>query len=374
MSGTSMDGIDLALIETDGEGELTRLGGLSKPYTDDLRAQVSHAVHLVQNASLDEWPYNQEEPLPSAVLTLEEELVSAHAAMVLDLLKSQGLTADDIELIGYHGQTLIHRPDIGFTYQLANGAALASQTGMTVVNDLRVDDMRRGGEGAPLAPIYHKCLITKFIADNKLRDGPHVFVNIGGVSNVTFIDERGGLLAFDTGPGNALLDDWVRELSGQDYDEGGALSLLGTADELWCLDMLQHPYFEHRPPKSIDRDMFAGSLSALKERNLSLEDGAATLVSLTARSIACAATFFDTAPLSWVIGGGGRHNRAIIKELQREVSGDVIISDDLGIDGDLIEAECFAYLAVRARKNLPITFPGTTGVDTPLSGGVIHGV
>lgn len=372
MSGTSMDGIDLALIDTDGENELSRLGGMSKPYKDELRERITDAVHLVQNAKLDEWPYTSTAPMPSSVSSLEQDLVQAHALMAQELLKSLGLAPRDIDLIGYHGQTLIHRPDIDFTYQLGNGAELARQTAITVVNKLRQDDMSRGGEGAPLAPIYHKCLVTKFIKENKLRAGPHVFVNIGGVSNVSYLDEKGGVFAFDTGPGNALLDDWVREISGKKYDEGGAFSLAGRADESWCAEVLKHPYFQQEPPKSIDRDLFAECLSTLKEKNLSLEDGAATLVLLTARTIAQAATYFKTPPLSWIIGGGGRHNGAIIKALQNELSGEVIISDDLGIDGDLIEAECFAYLAVRARNKLPITFPSTTGVDAPLTGGVIH--
>lgn len=232
--------------------------------------------------------------------------------------------------------------------------------------------MAHQGQGAPLAPIYHRAILTQLIRDKTIEDGAYVFVNIGGVSNVTYLDHAAPLLACDTGPGNALIDDWVMRHSGKPYDKDGSYALAGSADMAWVEQCLRHNYFTIKPPKSIDRDMFSAYIGELEDKEMSLEDGAASLSVLTARSLAISAQYYPQEPQGWIISGGGQHNPALLKSLNEAVSGKIIRISELGINGDMVEAECFAYLAVRAKKGLPITYPGTTGVTAPQSGGVLH--
>ncbi|HET6927574.1 MAG TPA: anhydro-N-acetylmuramic acid kinase, partial [Hyphomicrobiaceae bacterium] len=311
---------------------------------------------------------------------VERTLTEQHADAVMQFLARQGLSAAEIDVIGFHGQTVLHKtvlhktalhkdtPPVSpitqthaLTVQLGDGPLLARLTGIDVVYDLRAADAAAGGEGAPLAPIYHRALA------GKLPERPVAVLNIGGVANVTWIGRCGELIAFDTGPGNALIDDWMLRRQGSPHDEGGALASRGRVHDDRVRQYLRHPYFGAPPPKSLDRNAFALALVD----HLAPADGAATLTAFTAASIAAARAHFPKQPQLWVISGGGRRNRTLMAMIAERVENAVIPAEAAGMDGDAVEAEAWAYLAVRSLKGLPITFPGTTGVAKPLTGGVL---
>ena len=355
MSGTSMDGVDIALLETDGE-RITAFGPSGgRDYTGEerafLREAVEAAAHLTDRADR------------SGILAGAEQLITEiHADAIEDFLIEQKLPRDEVRVVGFHGQTVLHRPEDGLTVQLGDGQLLADLTGMDVVYDFRADDMAEGGEGAPLAPVYHRAL-----AEIAELPRPAVIMNIGGVANVTFIGEDGALLAFDTGPGNALLDDWMMLRTGQARDENGQLAAQGQTDGRRLEAMLGHPYFMRKPPKSLDRNAFA--LSVMD--GLSPEDGAATLTAFTAASIICGAAHFPATPKIFVLSGGGTRNASLVGTLRKLLPGRIELADDLGWDAGAMEAQAFAFMAVRALRGLPNSFPGTTGVAQPMTGGIL---
>lgn len=356
MSGTSLDGVDAALIETDG-GSFTRLlGFLSVPYEDGLRDQIRSCFGLTDRAA-------------PAVLAAEKALTLAHAAVVKALLAQMDRHAGDIDLIGFHGQTIYHAPKDGITIQIGDGALLARETGIAVVADMRAADVAAGGEGAPLAPLYHRALVQS--AGLAL---PVVILNIGGVGNVTWIGEgEDDILAFDSGPGNALMDDWARMRTGARYDEDGKLAAAGHVMKEVLAGWLTHDYFSRTPPKSLDRDQW--DIAALGQvtqgmDNISTEDGAATLLAFTGETIIGAQRFMKQEPQAWYVCGGGRHNKALMQYLSARLKGAVQSVDVLGWNGDATEAECFAYLGVRSHLGLPLSLPTTTGVPAPQTGGV----
>jgi anhydro-N-acetylmuramic acid kinase len=352
MSGTSMDGIDVALIETDGEKAVKRGPAASYPYDAAFRAALAGAA--VEARALT----GRLERTPS-LARAEHELTERHAAAVAHFLEEQGVRRADVALIGFHGHTVLHRPQLRLTIQIGDGELLARLTGIDVVYDLRAADCAAGGQGAPLAPVYHRALLAG------VRERPVAVLNIGGVANVTWIGRNDDLIAFDTGPGNALIDDWMLRHTGRAVDEGGKLALSGTVDEQALIELLGHPYFAALPPKSLDRNAF--SLKAVSR--LSPRDGAATLTALTAAGVARACEHFPEQPRLWVVSGGGRRNRALMTMIASRVEGAVAPAEMVGMDGDALEAEAWAYLAVRSKRGLPITFPGTTGVGRPLTGG-----
>jgi anhydro-N-acetylmuramic acid kinase len=263
-------------------------------------------------------------------------------------------------VVGFHGHTVLHAPERGLTLQLGDGAELARRLALDVVYDLRAADVAAGGQGAPLAPAYHAALMAR-------QSKPVVIVNIGGVANVTWIGAAGELLAFDTGPGNAMIDDWMQRRRGLARDDNGALAAVGRAHADVVTDYLRHAYFGEPPPKSLDRNAFA--LDAVA--GLSDADGAATLTAFTVASIARAREHFPEQPCLWVVSGGGRRNKTLMAMLAGRVEAAVAPAEAAGVDGDAMEAEAWAYLAVRSLKGLPISFPGTTGVPAPLPGGVV---
>jgi anhydro-N-acetylmuramic acid kinase len=294
---------------------------------------------------------------PGVLQEAEQELTRWHAQVVQSFLKENSLTPSNIDIIGFHGQTVLHRPDRRLTVQLGLGQELANQLGIPVCFDMRADDVAAGGQGAPLVPIYHAALAPQ---------RPCAFVNIGGVANVTFVGGDGVLLAFDTGPGNALINDWMMAHFARDFDAGGAVCLSGHISRPHVTSALAHEFFRQPPPKSLDRNTFAG----LSLEGLSAEDGAATLAAFTVEAIAQSAAWFPEAPRQWVICGGGRHNMAIMRGLAARLPG-VVAAEALDLNGDSMEAEAWAYLAVRSLKGLPLTFPGTTGARKPMTGGVL---
>lgn len=360
MSGTSMDGIDLALVTTDGEQVVERGCAGSMAYSDGFRARLKQALKDARSLS------NRDERT-GILRQLEQDLTLLHAVAVQDFLFAHGLTAQDIDVIGFHGQTVLHRPDEALTVQLGNGALLARETGIAVVYDMRAEDMRNSGQGAPLIPAYHAALARNLPQKPVM---PVVFVNIGGISNLTYVDEAGNLAAFDSGPGNMLIDQWV-ELHGMgSFDAGGTLALQGRVNEPLAVQYLNHSFFTGDLRRSLDRGDFTVPLKG----SVSVEDGARTLAYVAAASILQSAAHLPQQPRSYVVSGGGRKNAALMRELVTlaEAQGAVVIdADAAGLDGDSMEAEAWGYLAVRSLKALPLTYPSTTGCLQPVSGGVL---
>jgi anhydro-N-acetylmuramic acid kinase len=350
MSGTSLDGIDVALIRTDGENTVERGPSETFAYGTKQQAKLREALHdgksIVMRADR-----------PASLMDIEQNLTEWHTEAVQEFIKKYALTASSIDVIGFHGQTIIHRPEHKLTVQLGLGAQLSKALKIPVVYDMRAADVAAGGQGAPLVPIYHRALA---------KNPPVAFVNIGGVANVTYVGANGELLAFDTGPGNALINDWVQKHNGQTHDAGGTLALQGKVSQHLVDYILQNAFFKQRPPKSLDRNSFA----AFSADGLSLQDGAATLSAFTVNSIAKAAEWFPAPPRTWIICGGGRHNAAIMQGLKNTLI-NVESAEEAGFNGDSLEAEAWAYLAVRSMRGLPITFPGTTGVAKEMSGGIL---
>lgn len=359
MSGTSMDGIDVALIETDGESQVVRgpHGTQAYPleFKDRLRAAIADARTLTDRSAR-----------PGCLADVERELTNRHAQAVSAFLADHSIDPSEVHVMGFHGQTVLHRAESArapapMTVQLGDGPLLASLTGIDVVYDLRAADVAAGGQGAPLAPVYHRAVAAR------LPQRPVAFLNIGGVANVTWIGEDDRLIAFDTGPGNALMDDWALRHTGRACDVDGALARSGSADEEALHRYLMHPYFELPVPKSLDRNDF--SLAPVEK--LSPADGAATLAVLTATCVARSLAWLPDPPALWLIAGGGRRNKYLMEQLAWHLDAPVAPVEAVDLDGDSMEAEAWAYLAVRSLARLPITYPGTTGVPQPLTGGVL---
>ena len=354
MSGTSLDGIDVALLRTDGEDVVDRGPAATYPYRPDQQAVLHDA--LQEAKSLED-----REARPGILAEAERALTEWHAEAVNRFLDANGLTPPEIDVIGFHGQTVIHRPERRLTVQLGLGPTLARRTGIPVVYDMRAADVAAGGQGAPLVPVYHRALAAA------VADRPVAFVNIGGVANMTWIGQDGDLVAFDTGPGNALLNDWCERHTDVPYDKDGMLARRGSSNTDVLGQLLKNNFFATSAPKSLDRNTFQTSVVDA----LSPADGAATLTRFTAASIALSEKLVPEPPRLYIICGGGRLNPTLIQNLRDLLQASVIVAEDVGMNGDSMEAEAWAYLAVRCLKGLPITFPGTTGVAQPLSGGVV---
>lgn len=356
MSGTSMDGVDVALIETDGE-VISSFGPSGyRPYSDTertlLRKGLADAVAIAGRTER-----------PGALAEAERLVTAAHAEAVEDFLKAQEIARASVDVIGFHGQTVLHRPEQRLTVQIGDGASLARLAQIPVVYDLRAADVAAGGQGAPLVPVFHRALARQLDGD-----APTCFVNIGGVANITWMEADAPLVACDTGPGNALLDDFMLKTIGQAVDRDGALAARGNVDEAWVQEILRLPFFDRPPPKSLDRNFFA----AYVLQGYSPEDGAATLTALTAASIARIVPLLPKPPTVWVVVGGGANNPTLLRMLaERLAPGRVETAAARGWQADSIEAQAFAFLAVRSLKGLPLTFPKTTGAPRPLTGGVL---
>ncbi|HXW24583.1 MAG TPA: anhydro-N-acetylmuramic acid kinase [Xanthobacteraceae bacterium] len=354
MSGTSLDGVDVALIETDGE-RVAAFGPVGyRRYAEDERA-------LLRRALADAAGLSDRAARPGALADAEALVTKAHAEAVEDLLAAHRIGRRDIAVVGFHGQTVLHRPERRLTVQIGDGYGLARRIGVPVVFDLRAADVAAGGQGAPLVPVFHRALVATL-------DRPHpvAVLNIGGVANVTYVGDAGELIACDTGPGNALIDDFMAARSGAAWDRDGVAAAQGRADEQWIAAALAHPFFAAPPPKSLDRNAFAG----LDASALSVADGAATLTALTAAAVAAVVPRLPRPPRSWIIAGGGARNPTLMRMLaERLAPAAVETGQAVGWASDAVEAQAFAFLAVRALKRLPITFPTTTGAPRPMTGG-----
>jgi len=349
MSGTSLDGVDAALIRTDGNDVFERGDSLTLPYNDAQRVRIRDSVYMRGDLA-----------------KIEQEVTLLHADAVKALLKKAGRKPKDVRVIGFHGQTIAHRPQEGITWQMGNGALLAEKTGIDVVCDFRRRDVAAGGQGAPLVPLYHAALV-------KHMELPVVVLNLGGSANITWVgrSENTGddllaldIMAFDTGPGNVLINEWALRHTGLDMDKDGALAFAGKADDAIVASYLSDPFFRQHPPKSLDRNYFTLD----RVETLSKEDGSATLTAFTAASVEAAQHYFPAPARHWYVAGGGRHNPALMQAIAARLP-HVKPADTLGWQGDALEAQAFAYLAVRSLKGLPLTLPTTTGGNRAVTGG-----
>lgn len=356
MSGTSLDGVDVALLDTDGERIAAFGPARTFPYAEADR-------ELLRRATRDARGLADRSARPGALAKAETLVTLRHAEAVEAFMAAVAADAAAIDVVGFHGQTVLHDPARALTVQIGDGAALAERLGIATAWDFRAADMAAGGQGAPLAPVFHRALARAAgIAE------PAIFLNLGGVANITYVGRDGELIAFDTGPGNALLDDWTRERTGRPFDADGRLAAAGTPSEALLAAFLAHPFFELPPPKSLDRDAFSvDSLAQLADA-----DGAATLLQFSVRSVAAALDLLPDRPRVCYVSGGGRHNAALMRSLKDSLDGiEVLRLEALGFDGDATEAQAFAFLAVRTVEGLPLSYPLTTGVPRPLPGGRI---
>ncbi|MEL8056615.1 MAG: anhydro-N-acetylmuramic acid kinase, partial [Pseudomonadota bacterium] len=358
MSGTSLDAVDAALLLTDGEQVLEFGPVVERKYTPSERTTLQQATDAARA-----WSWSGPEP----------ELGFAEARKVitqthLDAFERLCEVFDrrEISLAGVHGQTVLHRrptPDRnGATRQLIDAPDLARALGVRIAYDFRTDDVLAGGEGAPLAPIYHSVLMAG------LDEGPIAVLNLGGVANITARLSDGTLVAFDTGPANGPIDEWVERHGRATFDLEGQLAAAGHVDETKLAELLGHEWFSKRPPKSLDRYDFNASMV----EHLSLEDGAATLTAFSARAVAAGIAQLPERPTRVVACGGGRHNPTLIRMLRDALPCQVMLAEEAGWRGDSIEAEAFAVLAARTLRGLPISFPLTTGVAEPMTGGKLQ--
>ncbi|MCL4105324.1 UNVERIFIED_CONTAM: hypothetical protein GTU68_055455 [Idotea baltica] len=336
MSGTSLDGVDAAVLETDGHRILAFGPSDFRPYSKDEQAVLRAALGL--------WHGPEVEAAAKVVETAHIDILSQFPG---------------VDLIGFHGQTLAHDPRGRGTHQAGNGAAIAQALGVPVVWDFRSNDVASGGQGAPLAPFYHFACARWIKAATYL-----VFLNLGGVGNLTW---DGALLAFDTGPANAPMNDLVKARLGVEFDKDGALAARGRVDEDAVQKTLALPFFAQIPPKSLDRDQFTDALASIF--TMKTEDGLATLTAICAHAVAAGLSHLPTPAGQILVTGGGRWNATLMKRLSMACKCDVRSVDDAGFDGDMMEAQAFAYLAARAVQGLPISAPLTTGVSAPMSGG-----
>jgi anhydro-N-acetylmuramic acid kinase len=359
MSGTSLDAVDMAILETDGETVSAHGPAGERKLSPETRAVVMQAT-----TEAKAWPRGA--PPPAVFEAAARAVAQEHLGAAREFLAAHGLSARDLDLVGFHGQTVLHeRPTpqrIGRTVQLGDAAVLAAGLGVPVAHDFRSTDVAAGGEGAPLAPIYHAALARMVGLET-----PVAVLNLGGVANITLIGPDGDMLAYDTGPANGMIDLWVQAKTEARYDADGQLASAGRIDAAALTALMNHPYFAAPGPKSLDRYDFP--LTPVE--HLSLEDGAATLTAFTAETVALAVRAAKP-PLTVLIAcGGGRHNPTLMAAIRTRAGVLVMSAEDVGWRGDSIEAEAFAYLAARTVRGLPISFPGTTGVGAPMTGGVI---
>jgi anhydro-N-acetylmuramic acid kinase len=361
MSGTSMDGIDVAALETDGE-TIARFGPSSTHSYQEPEAR------LLRDAVEAARPLEDRNSRPGVIAEAERMVTTLHAGVVQAFLDANAIDRKSIDIVGFHGQTLLHRPERQLTVQIGDGQTLARELGIPVVYDFRAADVAAGGQGAPLVPVYHRAL-----AQMIERPRPVAMLNVGGVANVTFIGDAVDPYACDTGPGNALLDDFMRERAGLAHDPAGENAAQGRVDEEAVKRVLAHPFFAQTLPKSLDRNDFrawVGSQARLADKSVS--DGAATLTAITAASVAAIVPMLPARPRTWIVAGGGAQNLTLLRMLaQRLAPAKVETAAAAGWNSDSVEAQAFAYMAVRHLRALPITFPTTTGVAQPMSGGVL---
>ncbi len=358
MTGTSLDAVDMAVLDTDGEAILAFGPAGERKLDPAVRALVEAAIVAGRS-----WPWGA--PPPAEFEIAATAIADQHLLAAGEFLAESGVSLTEMDLVGVHGQTVLHEPPLptrpaGRTVQLIDAGRVARGLGLPVAYDFRTADVSAGGQGAPLAPIYHRALVRW-----SGLDGPVAVLNLGGVGNVTLVTPSGELEAWDTGPANGMIDLWVQAHSGARCDVDGALARAGRVDEAIVAAYLDHPYFRARGPKSLDR--FDFSIEPVS--GLTLADGAATLTAFAASAVALALRGLGVAPSRLIVCGGGRRNPVLMRAIAARVPMPVVTAEAVGWRGDAIEAEAFAYLAARNVTGLPISFPGTTGVPVAMTGG-----
>lgn len=362
MTGTVLDGnIDVALVKTDGVS-VERFGAYRlAPYPQSTRALLEETLAAARS-------WNFDGPEPQVFAQAEEVLTRAQSQAVRNLVEGEGLSMTDIGVVGFHGQSVLHRAPtatrIGATRQLGDGALMHDLLGCKVAYDFRSADVRAGGQGAPLSAGYHQALLRGVDTD-----GRTAVLNLGGVANITWWDGEDRLVAFDTGPANAPLNDFMKANGLGEMDRDGRLALSGTVDEERLAKLLEHPYLSAAYPKSLDRFDFTAAMAD----GLDAATGAATLTAFTVAAVGKALDLLPVRPKRLIVCGGGRRNPAIMAMLQSRADVEAVTAETVGWRGDAIEAECFAFLAVRTLRGLPISFPTTTGVPVPMTGGRLAG-
>ncbi len=351
MSGTSFDGIDVALITTDGNKVTSLSNNFSVYYQERLRQNIRRVLSGDYDSKM--------------LLDTEDEITLYHAQAINRLLKESGLDKEQVDLIGFHGQTIFHDSRTYKTWQLGNPSLLAELSGINVIADFRRRDMANGGEGAPLAPLFHAAIFSE-------ATPPLAIINIGGVANITYLGRKNNIIAFDTGPGCALIDDWIYSRMQLKYDADGEVGSIGTVHYEILDSLMEDSYFSRKPSKSLDRNHFTSVFNNIS--NLNAADGVATLTHFTAKAIAAAKQFLPQNPVKWIISGGGRRNKYLMKILANDYGLDVQNIDEFffkntKLNGDFIEAQAFAFLAARSYLHLPLSLPSTTGTVKPVSGG-----
>lgn len=350
ISGTSMDAIDVSLVASDGRDRLSFGPGASYPYRDETRRALQAVIADAERAS--------SEPLAE----LEAAVTADHLAAIRSYAEDQALDLAGVDLVGLHGQTVYHRPERRFTRQLIDGQVVADALGIPAVDRFRDADVAAGGEGAPFAPLYHRALAQGL-------DQPVMVLNLGGVGNVSYVDGD-TVIAFDTGPASAILDDFMLHRLGRAYDADGALAASGRVHDDLVAGFMANPYFDRPAPKSLDRNDFHRRAQVVEA--LSDADGAATLAAFTVESIVAALRHVPRRPRRWLVGGGGRLNRHFMARLAARLGVPVEPVEAVGWNGDALEAQIFAYFAIRSVRGLPLSLPSTTGVPQPLTGGRLH--
>jgi anhydro-N-acetylmuramic acid kinase len=362
MTGTVLDGnIDVALLKTDGE-TIEQFGLYTlAPYDQVVRDLLEETLQQARR-------WNFEGPEPDIFAKAEEALTRAQSDAVRALVEEAGHSMADIGVVGFHGQTVLHRAPkpgrIGATRQLGDGALMARLLGVKVAYDFRSADVAAGGQGAPLAAVYHAALLK-----SAAEEGQAAILNLGGVANITWSDGKGQLVAFDTGPANAPINDFVKSHGLGEMDRDGALARQGQVDEARLKRLLDHPYLHAPYPKSLDRFDFGAAMA----EGLGAEDGAATLTAFTASAVGKGLDLLPQRPGKVFVSGGGRHNPVLMEMLADRAGVEVLPAETLGWRGDAVEAECFAFLAVRVLRGLPISFPSTTGAPESMTGGKLAG-
>ena len=348
ISGTSMDGIDVALIRSDGAGFVAPGPGATYPYPADVAAALRAVAMDPQMAAA---------PLEG----LERAVTDSHVGAIERFMAQFAVDRANVALVGLHGQTVLHRPREAYSRQLCDGARAAAALKLDVVNDFRAADLKAGGEGAPLVPLYHAAMASTL-------PKPLMLLNWGGVGNVTWLGAKGEIIAFDSGPASALLDDFMLRRRGLAYDEGGALAAEGAADPSILESLMDDGFFARPAPKSLDRNHFHAAGARVDA--LGDADGAATLAAFTVEATVAALRRVPAPPSRWLVCGGGRRNLTLMRSLRARLGVAVDPIEDIGFAGDFVEAQCFAYLALRSRLGLPLSLPTTTGVPAPQRGGV----
>ena len=353
MSGTSCDGIDASIIKTNGENIVEIIDKQYTSFSEDFRLNLKKLINECSSKK-------KIEQMNKKIKITERDFTLQNSVICNTLLeKNKNINVD---LIGFHGQTILHKPNLGFSFQIGDSNLLSQILRKIVVSDFRKKDIRNGGQGAPLSPLYHNAIIKSLNIEL-----PVALINIGGISNITYISSK-DIVSFDVGPGNCLIDEWIYEHTGKKFDNDGIFASSGNVEKNILESLLNNPYFISIKAKSLDIKDF--NLSSL--RGLNLNDGAATLTTFTTKSIILALKKFKIYPNNIFLSGGGRKNKFILKLLQQNTNSNIRLIDALNFDGDFIEAQAFAYLAVRSYLKKNISFPSTTGVNFPCSGGKIY--